>query len=95
MCGGCTHGLPNIYLFMLSNCVGDEEDAIADIITHETLHQVLYLRIGRQAFKDLDNIHFMKYMFNKELLGDTLPIIYGDFVQAGKWDKSLYHGGLG
>ncbi len=95
MCGGCTHGFPNIYIFMDDNCVGNPEDCIADIIVHETLHQVLFCFVGNRAFKDLDNIHFMKCRFVSQLLGDNLPEIYAEFVQAGKWDKSLYRGGLG
>ncbi len=76
---------------MQDNALSNPEDAIADIITHECLHQVLFLLREGKAWKDLDNIHFMMWRF---FAGQKLPETYADFVGSGNWDKSKIHGGL-
>jgi hypothetical protein len=80
---------------MHDNCLSNPEDATADIITHETLHQVLFLSGERRSrwndWDGLDNIHLLMW---KSFGGDKLPEIYADFIREGKWDKSKIYGGL-
>ena len=84
--GGCTHGMPMIDLFMHPDCVSNEAELAADIITHECMHQVLFLRVGYKEMYSLDKIHFLCFNFFGE---EKLPEVYAEFVT--KLEKKTKH----